>query len=86
MVIGEQELLGAAVIGMERIALWIGRCAVYEQLYFIGGVTVPDVARTAIDGLYSALLALYATILQVLSRLIKVFNGISSYSPFQKAL
>ena len=68
--------MGAAVIGMERIALWIARCAVYEQLYFTGDViSVPEVAVSAMNDLKNALLALYTTILEVLSRLIKVFNG-----------
>ena len=69
--------MGATVVGMERITLWIGRCAIYEQLYFMGGVNtpVPEIARKALDRLHNALLALYTTILQVLSRLIKVFNG-----------
>ena len=61
---------------MERVALWIGRCAVYEQLYITGeGIPVPEVARSAINDLKNALLALYVTVLQILSRLIKVFNG-----------
>ena len=60
---------------MERIAVWIGRCAIYEQLYFSSGSDIPEVARRAIDDLSNALLALYTTILQVLSRLIKIFNG-----------
>ena len=61
---------------MERIALWIGRCAVYEQLYFMEGVIpVPEVARSALNDLHNAILALYSTIFQVLSRLIKIFNG-----------
>ena len=72
--------MAAAIVGMERIALLIGRCAVYEQLYFTG--EVPELARSAIDDLKNALRALYTTILQVLSRLIKVFNGTSWKSPF----
>ena len=61
---------------MERIALWIGRCAVYEQLYFMGdGIPVTELAKNAMNDLKLALLALYTTILQVLSRLIKIFNG-----------
>lgn len=58
MVIGEQELLAAAV--------------------------VPELARSAMSDLKNALLALYTNIPQVLSCLIKVFNGISRKYAFQK--
>ena len=77
--------MAAAVVGMERIALWIGRCAVYEQLYFMGGVSqpVPEIARSATDGLHNALIALYISILQVLGRLIKIFNGTSRKNALQ---
>ena len=67
-------MLGAAVIGMERISLWIGRCAVYEQLY-LAEINMPAALRSAITDLHNALLTLYTTILRVLSLLIKVFNG-----------
>ena len=68
-------MLGAAVIGMERIARWIGRCAIYEKLYFSIEFDIRDVARRAINDLHDALIALYTIILRVLGRLIKVFNG-----------
>ena len=67
--------MAAAVVGMERVALCIGRCAIYEQLYFSNRSDIPDVARRAIDDLSNALLALYTTILQVLGRLVNIFNG-----------
>ena len=73
--VGEQELLAAAVVGMERITRWIGRCAIYEHLYFTEEINVPEAAKSAIADLHNALLTLYTTILGVLSRLIKVFNG-----------
>jgi len=59
---------------MERIAILIGRCTIYEQLYLITN-DIPDIAETATENLRIALLALYTAILQALSRLVRVFKG-----------
>jgi len=72
-VVGNQEKQAAAIVGMERIAMLIGRCAIYEQLYLTD--EIPIKAQEAVENLRSGLLALYTTILQALCRLIKVFQG-----------
>lgn len=59
---------------MERIAILIGRCTIYEQLYLKGG-DIPDIAKKAAENLSVALLALYTAILQALSRLVRIFKG-----------
>ena len=59
---------------MERIAILIGRCAIYEQLY-LSSNDIPDIAEKATDSLRIALLALYTAILQALCRLMRVFEG-----------
>ena len=59
---------------MERIAILIGRCTIYEQLY-LGGNDIPDIAGKAIEDLRGALVALYTAILQALSRVMRVFQG-----------
>jgi len=58
---------------MERIAILIGRCTIYEQLYLNNDI--PDIAEKATENLRVALLALYTAILQALSRLVRVFEG-----------
>ena len=73
----------AAIVGMERVAELIGRCAIYEQLYLAGDI--PKNAGLATDNLRKGLLTLYTTILQALCRLIRLFEGrtpiICPYSP-----
>lgn len=59
---------------MEKIAILIGRCTVYEQLY-LSSNDIPDIAEKATENLREALLSLYMTILQVLSQLMAVFKG-----------
>ena len=59
---------------MERIAILIGRCRIYEQLY-LSSNDIPDIAEKATEDLRAALLSLYTAILQVLSRLMVVFKG-----------
>ena len=59
---------------MEKIAILIGRCTVYEQLY-LSSNDIPDIAEKATENLRVALLALYIAILQVLSQLMAVFKG-----------
>ena len=59
---------------MERIAILIGRCTIYEQLY-LSNNDIPDIAEKANENLRAALLTLYTAILQVLSELVRVFKG-----------
>ena len=66
--------MAAAIVAMERIAILIGRCTIYEQLY-LSNKDIPHIAEKATENLHIALLALYTTILQALSQLIRVFNG-----------
>jgi len=63
-----------AIVAVERIAILIGRCTIYEQLYIIN-CEIPVIADRATEDLRVALLALYTAILQALSRLMKVFEG-----------
>ena len=65
--------MAAAIIGMERVSVLIGRCAIYEQLYLSGDVTKD--AEEATADLRRGLLTLYTSILQALCRLIKIFHG-----------
>lgn len=58
---------------MERVAVLIGRCAIYEQLYLIDDV--PKNAGEATENLRKGLLALYTAILQALCRSIRIFKG-----------
>jgi len=58
---------------MERVAVAIGRCAIYEQLYLTDDI--PKNAIEATENLRKGLLALYTTILQALCRLTRVFQG-----------
>ncbi|KAF8427950.1 hypothetical protein EV426DRAFT_640542 [Tirmania nivea] len=74
LVVGHQEKLAAAIVAMERIAILIGRCTIYEQLYLYSN-DIPDIANKATGDLRAALLALYTAILQALCRLISVFKG-----------
>jgi len=62
------------MVVMEKIAILIGRCTVYEQLY-LSSNDIPDIAEKATENLREALLSLYMTILQVLSQLMAVFKG-----------
>ena len=71
--VGEQEKLAAAIVGMERVAVLIGRCAIYEQLYLTNDV--PKNAKEGTENLRRGLLTLYTAILQALCRLIRVFQG-----------
>ena len=59
---------------MERIAILIGRCTIYEQLY-LSGNDIPDIAGKATENLRVALLALYTATLQALSQMMAVFKG-----------
>ena len=59
---------------MERIAILMGRCILYEHLY-LSSNDIPDIAEKATEDLRVALVALYAAILQSLSRLMAVFEG-----------
>ena len=63
-----------AIVAVERIAILIGRCTIYEQLYIIN-CEIPVIAEKATENLRVALLALYTAILQALSRLMRVFEG-----------
>ncbi|RPB20390.1 hypothetical protein L211DRAFT_792229, partial [Terfezia boudieri ATCC MYA-4762] len=71
--VGDQEKLAAAIVGAERVALLIGRCAIYEQLYLTDGI--PKNAKEATENLCQGLLTLYTAILQLLCRLIRVFQA-----------
>ncbi|KAF8416640.1 hypothetical protein EV426DRAFT_578606 [Tirmania nivea] len=73
LVVGDQEKFAAAIVGMERIAVLIGRCAIYEQLYLTGNV-LKNVEK-ATEELRSVLITLYTAVLQALCRLIRVFDG-----------
>ena len=59
---------------MERIAILIGRCTIYEQLY-LNTNDIPDIVEKATEDLRTALLALYTAILHVLGHLVKVFKS-----------
>lgn len=74
LVIGHHEKLEAAIVAMERIAILIGRCTIYEQLYLHSN-DIPDIAEKATEDLRTAMLTLYTAILQALSRLLAVFQG-----------
>jgi len=63
---------------MERIAVLIGRCAIFEQLYLTSNA--PKAAKEATEDLRRELLALYTAILQALCRLIRVFQGRIQYN------
>ena len=65
--------MAAAIVGMERLAVLIGRCVIYEQLYLTGDV--PKNAEEVTENLRRSLLALYTAILQALCRLLRVFKG-----------
>ncbi|KAF8417668.1 hypothetical protein EV426DRAFT_645734, partial [Tirmania nivea] len=73
LVVGDQEKFAAAIVGMERIAVLIGRCAIYEQLYLTGSVLKN--VEVATENLRRVLLTLYTAVLQALCRLIRVFMG-----------
>ncbi|KAF8417576.1 hypothetical protein EV426DRAFT_699665 [Tirmania nivea] len=73
LVVGEQEKFAAAIVGMERVAMLIGRSTIYEQLYLTSHV--PENAKEATEILRKGLLALYTAILQALCRLIRIFQG-----------
>ncbi|RPB27788.1 hypothetical protein L211DRAFT_802384, partial [Terfezia boudieri ATCC MYA-4762] len=73
LVVGQQEKLAAAIVGMERVSVLIGRCAIYEQLYLTDDT--PKNAKEATDNLRQALVTLYTAILQALCRFIRVFQG-----------
>ena len=62
---------------MERVAVLIGRCAIYEQLYLTGDI--PPNAQEATENLRRVLLTIYMAILQVLCRMIRVFEGRALY-------
>lgn len=66
-----------AIIGMERVAVLIGRCAIYEQLYLTSDV--PKEAEVATENLRGVLVTLYIAILQALCRLMRVFAGMTPY-------
>ena len=90
MVLNEQQNLQHAIIAMERITFLIGRCTIYEGLYLCEDIKDPDIvesaglvdstdiAKTATAELRRALVILYSAILQVLTRCIKIFNGMLS--------
>jgi len=65
---------------MERIAILLGRCTIYEQLY-LSSNDIPDIAEKATQDLRAALLSLYTAILQALSGLMVVFNGTNLTQP-----
>ena len=65
--------MGAAIVGMERVAVLIERCAIYERLYLIHNA--PKDAEGATENLRRVLLTLYTAMLQALCRLIRVFKG-----------
>ncbi|KAF8427603.1 ankyrin repeat-containing domain protein [Terfezia claveryi] len=73
LVVGQQEKMAAAIVGMERVSVLIGRCAIYEQLYLTDGT--PKNAKEATENLRQRLLTLYTAILQALCRFIRVFQG-----------
>ncbi|KAF8417665.1 hypothetical protein EV426DRAFT_709692 [Tirmania nivea] len=73
LAVGDQEKLAAATAGVERVALLIGRCAIYEQLYLTDDV--PKDAEEATGNLRRVLLTLYKAILQALCQLIRVFES-----------
>ncbi|RPB27796.1 hypothetical protein L211DRAFT_802387 [Terfezia boudieri ATCC MYA-4762] len=73
LVVGQQEKLAAAIVGMERVSVLIGRCAIYEQLYLTDDP--PKNAKEATENLRQALLSLYTAILLALCRFIRVFQG-----------
>ena len=58
----------------------ISRCAIYEQLYLTDDI--PQNAKEATENLRRGLLTLYTTILQALCRVIRVFQGRTSYCSF----
>lgn len=60
------------MVGIERIAVIINRCAIYEALYLTNG----DASRKtpAENGLMEALISLYANILKVLYRIITLYT------------
>ena len=72
--VGNQEKLAAAIVAMERIAILIGRCAIYEQLY-LSSNEIPDIAEKATEDLRVAVLGMYTAILQALSQLVRIFKG-----------
>ena len=63
---GHQETVSAAIFMMELVSILISRCTIYEYLYLRRDV--PNVAEAATDVLRRALLDLYTTIMQALSR------------------
>ena len=65
--------MAAAIVAVERVAVLIGRCAIYEQLYLANDA--PKNAKEGTEDLRCRLLALYTAILQALCRLIRVFQG-----------
>jgi len=71
--------LAAAIVAMERVVVLIGRCTIYEQLY-LSGNDMPDIAENATENLRGAMVALYTAILQTLSRLMMIFQGMSYYA------
>ncbi|RPB27784.1 hypothetical protein L211DRAFT_778835, partial [Terfezia boudieri ATCC MYA-4762] len=73
LVVGQQEKLAAAIVGMERVSMLIGRCTIYEQLYLADDT--PKNAKEATENLHQALVTLYTAILQALCRFIRVFQG-----------
>ncbi|KAF8417649.1 ankyrin repeat-containing domain protein [Tirmania nivea] len=73
LAVAEREKLAAAIVGMERIAVLIGRCAIYEQLYLTSNI--PENAKEATENLRRGLVTLYTAILLALCRLIRVFKG-----------
>ena len=72
--------MAAAIVGMERVAVLIGRCAIYEQLYLTDDI--PKNAKEATENLRKGLLALYTAILQALCRLIRIFQSRIPYCLF----
>ena len=61
---------------MERVAVLISRCAIYEQLYLTGDVPKDAKEATeATENLHRGLFTLYSAILQALCQLIRVFQG-----------
>ena len=65
---------------MERVAVLIGRCAIYEQLYLTNDA--PNNANEATENLRRGLLTLYTAILHALCRFIRVFQGKVPYCLF----
>ena len=66
---------------MERIAILIGRCTIYEQLY-LDSNDIPDIVEKALESLRGALVALYTAILQAISQLLAVFQGKIAVRPY----